>query len=485
MASSSLNGYLVEKCYTFDPETNKYSRVNVAIVGKEIAKISESDLSSEFEGLTKINGEGKLLLPGFVNGHTHSNEFWSRGVIDETPLELWLASLIDRSSELVTKPEHLYYSALHCGLETITSGGTAIIDHPSLIIGSELECLEAISKAYRTLGIRAFVAPLVFDLEFTNCVSPCSGEARDYQAQDTEGVLKWMEIAIQKFHRPEEGFNMMIGPTGIQLCSDALYRGLVELSKKYNLARHTHCLETKNQVDLAASKYGCTVVEHLADLGFLDSKTTLAHSIHLSDGDIEVVRKHGSTVVHNPLSNLRLGSGLAPLIKYRDQGLSIAMGCDGAASNDSQDLLEAVKIGTILHTVSTPEYRKWITPAQSVKFASVGGATGLGQQDTFGRLAPKFRGDLVLYDLENLSLLPKGDPVRMLILGRHVNVISHVWVDGKLIVSDHKPTTVDVEEMRKKISEKQTYDFEKPVTENSLRTITEENYRKARGLDQQ
>lgn len=187
-----------------------------------------------------------------------------------------------------------------------------------------------------------------------------------------------LEEAVQKYHRPEEGISLMVAPTGIQLCSDQLFEGCAELSQKYNLPRHAHLLETRAQQLLAQEKYGCSAVEHLERLGYLDRKTSLAHCVWLTAGDIEILARAGSTVVHNPLSNLRLGSGIAPILKYRQAGINVAFGCDGAASNDSQDLLEAIKIGTILHNVTDPDYRHWISPARALKWPPVVGPSAWG-----------------------------------------------------------------------------------------------------------
>ena len=229
-------------------------------------------------------------------------------------------------------------------------------------------------------------------------------------------------------------------------------------------------------------KFGCTGLEQLEKLGFLDHKTTLAHSIHLVEKDMELAKKYGCTLVHNPLSNLRLGSGIAPVLKYRDLGISVAFGCDGAASNDSQDLLEAVKIGSILHNVTDPDYRNWLTTAETISMAAHGGARGVGEADKRGKIEVGMDADLVLYQLDNLSILPKTDPARMLILGRHVDVITEVVVDGRLVIEGKKVVGVDAEDMKKRVMDHSEYDHVKPVTVHTFREATESVYRKSRGL---
>ncbi|NQE32996.1 S-triazine hydrolase [Microcoleus sp. IPMA8] len=159
----------------------------------------------------------------------------------------------------------------------------------------------------------------------------------------------------------------------------------------------------------------------------------------------------GETAVYNPLSNLRLGSGIAPILKYRQAGVNVYFSCDGAASNDSQDLLEAIKIGSILHNIADLDYRQWITPRQSVEMASLGGAKGLNLADEMGSLTVGKKADFVLYDLTSLSLLPRTYPIGLLILGRPANAVDSVWVNGKQIVAEGKVKTIDVDALRREL----------------------------------
>ncbi len=164
-----------------------------------------------------------------------------------------------------------------------------------------------------------------------------------------------------------------------------------------------------------------------------------------------IMAETGATAVHNPLSNLRLGSEIAPILKYRQAGVNVSFGCDGAASNDSQDLLEAIKIGSILHNITDLDYRKWITPRQSVEMASLGGAKGLNLADEIGSLTVGKKADFALYDLTSLSLLPRTAPIGLLILGRPTNAVDSVWVNGKQIVAEGKVKTIDVDALRREL----------------------------------
>ena len=387
------------------PVEDDHATVDVQIKDGNIAQVSSGlDIVGE-----AIDGTNKLLLPGFVNAHTHSSEMWQRGIMSIYPLELWLAELYDFAP---LDSERVYLSALGTAVETLLSGGTCVVDHLVLIPGKELETITVAVEAYRKVGIRTVIAPLIQDESITRGIP--SGESEvtheDY-FRSTQATLEIMESAIKQFHKPEDGIYFALAPTGIQLCSDNLFKGCIELSDKYNLCRHSHLLETKAQEKLAQEKYGCTAVEHLNKIGYLNHRTSLAHCVHLTDSDINILAETQSTVVHNPLSNLRLGSGIAPILKYRQAGVNVSFGCDGASSNDSQDLLEAIKIGSILHNVTDLDYQHWITPRESIKMASLGGAKGLDLGEEIGSLTVGKKADLVMYDLTNLSLLDRKSVV--------------------------------------------------------------------------
>jgi 5-methylthioadenosine/S-adenosylhomocysteine deaminase len=452
---------------------DNYTTQDIQIVDKNISAVASQLKTNE----TVVNGENKLLLPGFINAHTHSSEMWQRGIMSMFPLELWLAELYD-FAPLTT--EEVYLSALGTAVETLLSGGTTVVDHLVLIPGKELETIATAVRAYKEVGIRAFIAPLIQDESLAAGI-PAGDTQQTYEAyfRSTQQTLDIIEDAVKQFHNPDAGINIAVAPTGIQLCTDALFQGCAELSEKYNLCRHSHLLETKAQEKLALEKYGCTAVEHLQRIGYLDYRTSLAHCVHLNDADIQILAATKSTVVHNPLSNLRLGSGIAPILKYRQAGVNVSFGCDGASSNDSQDLLEAIKIGSILHNVTDSDYQHWITPRDSVKMAALGGAIGLNMGDVLGSLDVGKKADLVLYDLTSLSLLPRTDPIGLLVLGRPTNIVDSAWVDGKQVVADGKVTTIDVDNLRQELFQRSQWQSQrKSKTAKEL----ESHYRGVMGI---
>jgi cytosine/adenosine deaminase-related metal-dependent hydrolase len=432
-----------------------YLTLDVQVIDGKIAAIAP-DL--DVVGNT-IDGSNKLLLPGFFNAHTHSSEMWQRGIMSMLPLELWLGELYDFAP---LDLEKVYLSALGTAVETLLSGGTSVVDHLVLTPGQELETIAAAVRAYEEVGIRAFIAPLIQDQSLTAGIP--GGESNQNHApyfRSTAATLEIIEEAVRQFHRPEAGISIVVAPTGIQLCSDSLFIGCIELSDRHHLCRHSHLLETKAQEKLAQEKYGCTAVEHLQRIGYLSDRTSLAHCVWLNDNDITILAQTQCTVVHNPLSNLRLGSGIAPILKYLQAGVNVSFGCDGASSNDSQDLLEAMKIGSILHNTTDLDYHNWITPRKSVEMASLGGAKGLKVADKIGSLTLGKQADLVMYDLTSLSLLPRTDPIGLLVLGRPINVVHSAWVNGKQIVSNGQLKTIKVDDLQQELFKRSQWETQR------------------------
>ena len=223
------------------PVDDGYATVDVQIEGDRLAAIGASLPSVG----TVIDAQNKLLLPGFVNGHTHSPQFWQRGLIPQLPLELWLADVFDTSP---TQVEQIYLSALGTAINTLLSGGTCVMDHLYLIAGQELESVAAVARAYKEIGIRAFIAPLIQDLPFV-AGYPEGLKTLPHQPyhQSTRDLLALMEAIVAQSHAPADGIQIAVGPTGFHRCSDALFEGCRDLSDRHNLCRHIHLLETKAQ----------------------------------------------------------------------------------------------------------------------------------------------------------------------------------------------------------------------------------------------
>ncbi len=425
--------------------------VDVLLRGDRIHTVAPANTLPVAPDQRLIDGTDKLLLPGFVNGHTHSSQVWQRGLIPQLPLELWLAHVFDSTPQQL---DQFYWGAVSTAVDTLLSGGTCVMDHTYVIPGQEMETVDALVRGYKAVGIRAVIAPLIQDLPFSSgfpkgCLLPQSASPKS-----AAELLAIMEAMIAEFHDPDNGIYIGVGPTGFHRCSDDLLAGCGELSDRHRLCYHTHLLETRAQQRLAQERYGISAVQHLQNLGCLTPRTSLAHGVWISEADIALLASVGSTLVHNPVSNLRLGSGLAPILKCLQGGLNVAIGCDGAASNDAQNMLEAIKLGTILHTVTDSDYEHWLTPEQALHMATVGGAKGVNLGDRTGTLAPGRSADLVLYNLDHPSMLPHNNPLQLLVLGRPTDVVEAAWVQGRQLVDQGQLLTIEADALHQALRHK-------------------------------
>jgi cytosine/adenosine deaminase-related metal-dependent hydrolase len=423
-----------------------------------------------------IFGENKLLLPGFVNGHTHSYQVWQRGLIPQLPLELWLADLIDSSPQQL---DQYYWGAVSTAVDTLLSGGTCIMDHCYVAPGQEHDIVDTLVRGYKAVGIRAVIAPMIQDMPFVMGLPGGCTLPHEPSTEKASDILAMMASLVEKFHEPEAGIYIGMGPTGFHRCSDELLQGCEDISRRYDLCYHTHLLETRAQKRLAYERYGTSAVKHLQSLGCLTPRTSIAHGVWIEEDDLNVLAETGTTLVHNPVSNLRLGSGLAPILKGRDAGVNIALGCDGAASNDAQNMLETIKLGTILHTVNDLDYQKWLTPGATLRMATAGGAKGVNLATSTGTIAPGMEADLVLYDLDHPSMLPHTNPLQLLVLGHPTEVVESVWIRGRQLVRQGQIQTIDVSDLyealrkqpiRKEAINRQTIQKIEPHYRNTIQT---------------
>ena len=417
---------------------------DILLSGGQIQTVAPPGSISKEGHKTVISGHKRLLLAGFVNGHTHSYQVWQRGLIPQLPLELWLADLIDSSPQQL---DQHYWGAVSTAVDTLLSGGTCIMDHCYIKPGQEHDIMDALVRGYKAVGIRAVIAPMIQDMPFVmglpyGCMLP--HEPWPEKASD---ILAMMESLVEAFHEPEAGIYIGMGPTGFHRCSDELLQGCEDISRRYDLCYHTHLLETRAQKLLAYERYGTSAVKHLDQLGCLSPRTSIAHGVWIEDEDLGILASTGTTLVHNPVSNLRLGSGIAPILKGRNAGVNIAFGCDGAASNDAQNLLEAIKLGTILQSVTDSDYQHWLTPAEALCMATQGGAKAVNLAASTGTVEAGMDGDMVLYDLNHPSMLPQTDPLQLLVLGHPTDVVHSVWIKGKQIVDQGRLLTMDIDRL--------------------------------------
>jgi cytosine/adenosine deaminase-related metal-dependent hydrolase len=401
-----------------------------------------SALGSGLAGSPVIDASSLLAVPGFVNAHYHSPLSILRGTADglSHPAFMW-----QNQADTAGRTAHeVYVSALLGAVEMLTSGTTAVMDHfPEQ--GFPLEHVDAVARAYREAGMRAAIALRVFDEAYDDIVPP-GGLPRGFPdplvAAPLADTMALLEEAVSK--HDADLLRVFPAPSNPSRCSDALLLKCEELARRRGLGVHTHLLETEIQTRIARERYGTTMVRHMERLDLLSPRLSCAHTIWIDEDDIALLAARGVTVVHNPESNLKVGAGFMPLPAMRRHGLRVALGTDGASTNDNLVLHEAMRLAITLHR-PREERSHWPQAGDALEMATTAGAAALQCQQTVGRIAVGQSADLVLYDLSRPRWTPCNDPAQQLVFAENGDSVHTVLVNGKIVVEAGRVKGVDVE----------------------------------------
>ena len=432
--------------------------VDIELAAGKVRRIAPAGDAPAPAGAEVIDGTGLLVMPGLVNAHTHSPENCLRGVGEGLQLEPWLLRMFG-SSGLYSAEDH-YVNALAGAVEMLLLGVTTVVDHLWMTPPS-LDAVEGAVRAYEEVGIRAGVAPLMNDCDFTGELAAASdfdlGPALMYEQVaflSRDELLSQFEQAVARWHGSGDGrIRILAGPGGVQWCSDELLGGLADAARAHGTGLHIHLLETSLQRAVCDQRFGRSGVAALEDLGVLGPNCSLPHSVWIDEEDIERIARTGSIVVHNPAANLRLGSGRCPVGRLLEQEATVAIGTDGSASSDNQNVWEMVKLGALIHN----DGPRWVSGADSLTMATgsgyqvwSGGDAGLSLG---GEIAEGAVADLILLNrsadgLAGVQVLEPG-----LALSESGRSVRHVIVDGRVVVRDGALTTTEADAVREALRE--------------------------------
>lgn len=424
-------------------------RTDVLVEGDRIAAIGP-DLEAPAGG-NVIEGLDRLLMPGLVNAHVHSWEAFFAGRYDNLPLELWMLlsypilGLDPLSEQLV----HLRTQLV--GVESLKGGVTCLLDDVIESPGQSMGQLEAVFRGYSDIGIRANVSGNIVDRYFTDTI-PYANEmlppelvarVRRTPPRSAEEHLEFSREAIRRFDDKDGLQRYVIAPSGPQRCTDELLVAAAELSREHDTTLHIHVLETKVQAVTGQEFYGKTLVRHLADLGVVSDRLTLAHAIWLTDEDVALLGAAGSSVAHNAISNQKLGAGIAPLRALLDAGINVGLGSDGLSSNDSARMFDVMKATALLQKVVQPDYTQWPSADEILWAATRGGARSARLGDLVGAVETGRKADLVLLDMRTVNFTPLNDVRNHLVYCENGASVEKVMVNGQIVVDDGRCTLVD------------------------------------------
>lgn len=398
-----------------------------------------------------IDGSDRIVMPGFVNAHTHSNESFEQGFYDALPLEVWL---LHKYPPFAIKPlpERVHYlRTMLLAIESVRSGVTTVQDDLINRL-AEPEAFDGSAAAYRDIGLRAAITTSMSDRDMVDPLpwadTMLAGELRAeltrLKAKPWREHIAFFERHYARWNNAGDGrIRVILGPLGPQWCSDRLMQAATEISLARNIPVHTHTLESKVHAVQGEMLYGKTIVEHLAAIGVLTPNFTLNHAIWLTDRELDLVAEKGACVTHNPVSNLKLGAGVARVADMLKRGIPVALGTDGTCTSDRADMLRSLAIAAIVHRVGEMDYATWPTAEDAFRMATEGGARSTLLADEIGTVDVGRKADLVLYDRGDYGFIPLKDPVAQLTYAVNSEAVRTVLVDGQVVMRERQLTMID------------------------------------------
>jgi 5-methylthioadenosine/S-adenosylhomocysteine deaminase len=399
-----------------------------------------------------IEADRLIAMPGMINAHCHSPANLVRGMMPSKPLEIWRAYY--RASLRDMREGDFYASALLGGMEMLKNGATTVLDHFFGNQACRFMGAGAAIQAMRDLGLRHVVSLTLSDKNYEETIPlgettvNLADEIKRMSASEAKTTNAWLdecEAFVETFHAPERLTTACPGPSAVQRCTDELLCRSADIARKRNLPLHIHLAETKAQAVVGQQIYGTSLLKHLDSLGVLADNLSLAHSIWLEDSDVELFASSGATPVHNPASNLRIGSGLAPVKQFLSAGVHVGLGTDGSASNDGQNMFDAVRLAALIHNQAGTDFNHWVTPVQALAMATRNGARAFGLDA--GMLAPGKLADIILLKRDTPAFTPLNDVMSQLVFCENGSSVDSVIVNGELVVEGGRLTKVDEKEV--------------------------------------
>jgi 5-methylthioadenosine/S-adenosylhomocysteine deaminase len=399
---------------------------NFAVVveaGRIIDLLAQSEAQRMYTPRQSISLSSHVLLPGFVNLHTHAAMTLMRGLADDLPLMEWLNEHIWPAEARHVTPEFVYDGTLLACAEMLKGGTTCFNDmyfYP-----------EETARAALDTGIRAAVGIICIEFPTRYAV-----DAQDYLRKG---------LAVRDRYMNEPALSFCLAPHAPYTVSDRSLEQIVTYANELDLPIHMHLHETEDEIQEGVKRFGVRPVERLHRLGLICSNLIAVHAVHLNNEEIDLLAHYGASVAHCPSSNLKLASGVAPLARFAERNLNTGLGTDGAASNNRLDLFEEMRLAALLAKAASKRANS--IPAHTVlHMATLGAAQALGLDSRIGSIEVGKRADLCAIDLDALALTPVYHPVSHVVYAAGRNDVSHVWVDGRLKVD--RGALVDVDEQR-------------------------------------
>src|SRR5436190_4721397 len=411
------NGIVV----TVDGGNRVISPGAVAVDGTDIVAVgSADDIRRQFRGRETIDASGQVVMPGLVNTHTHAPMVLFRGLADDLVLQDWLTRYIFPAEAKVVSPEFVRVGTRLAALEMIESGTTTFADMYYFE--------EEIAKETKAAGLRGVLGETIIQFPVADAKTPAEALTR------TEAFIKAF--------RSDPLITPAVAPHAIYTNDGATLKAARELSVRYGVPTLIHVAETQSEATTAKERGSPTVVSYLESLGFLGPGVVAAHAVWVNESDMALLKSRGVGVSHNPESNMKLASGIAPVKAYLAANVEIGLGTDGAASNNDLDMFEAMRVASFLAKVASSDPTA-VSAKTAVQLATLGGARALGMDKQIGSLEPGKRADVIIVSMGATRQQPMYDPISHLVYVTRGDDVQTTIVNGKVLMRNRKVLTLD------------------------------------------
>ena len=422
-------GYLFKnlQIVSMDEDKPEIFKGDLLVEGKIISKIKENIAKSAHK---VIEGDNLLICPGFINTHTHVSMSLLRSYGDDLELFDWLENRIWPMEAKLTKSD-VYYGAKLGIVEMLLSGTTTFLDM--------YQDMEMVAKAVLETGIRGELSRGTI----------CSGNKK----KDIDALNNLVDL-IETFHDKEDGrIGILAGPHALYTNKPEFLLKQIEIAKKYKVGINIHVSETLKENQDFIEEHSKTPVEYLEEIGLFEAPYTVAaHMVHLNEKDIEIVKRNKVSIAHNPKSNLKLGSGMANISLYQREGLLVGLGTDGAASNNTLDMLNELQYASLLQKGLNHDPTA-IKAYNALRMATLNGAKVLNKDDKIGKLKEGYEADIIMFDLNKPHFYPlENSYIANIVYSGKSSDIVLTMVQGKILMENRKLLTIDLNDIFKEIS---------------------------------
>ncbi len=407
---------------TMDEQNSVIAGGAVAVDDGRIVAIGPlGDITAEYSAAETLTGEERVVMPGLINGHTHAAMSLLRGIADDLALEEWLMSYIFPTEVRFVDAEFVRIGTELACWEMIRGGTTTFLDMYYFP--------DAVAEAVERCGLRALVAPTVIDQQ-----SP--------DAENGEDSLRKAVAFVRRWQGQNNRVVPIISAHSVYTVPPELLAQTREAADALGIPISIHISETQAELATSRQRYEKTPVQHLEELGFLDGPTIGAHLVWPTESEIQVLARRRVGVVHNPTSNMKISSGVAPVLELLDQEVPVGLGTDGPASNNDLDMWEEMRIASFLQKVTRMDPEA--LPALTVlRMATSVGAQAIGLGEEIGSLTVGRRADLIHLALDDVHFVPTYDVVSHLVYVADEQDVTSVVVDGKVVMREGDILTLD------------------------------------------